>query len=64
MAIIILLSEGLFQPGYFMSSSFLHWQSSLAPPEFLDGHELDLILNYTTGDKGIERQLLLTERGR
>jgi len=46
------------------NTSFLHWQRSLAHPEIPDRNELDLILNYTTGDKGIERQLLLTEEGR
>jgi len=46
------------------NSSFLHWQRSLAHPEIPDRHELDLILNYTTGDEGIERQLLRAEKGR
>jgi hypothetical protein len=70
MAIILLLSEGLFQPMAQLAtvheenSSFLYWQRSLAHPEIPDRHELDLILNYTTGDEGIERQLLRAEKGR
>jgi hypothetical protein len=31
--------------------------------EFPGGHELNLILNYSTRDKGIERQLLCIEKG-
>jgi hypothetical protein len=33
-------------------------------PEFQGGHEHNLVLNYSTRDEGIERQLLFIEKGR
>jgi hypothetical protein len=70
MAIILLLSEGFFQPMALLAavheenSSFLHWQRSPVHPEFPAGHSQDCLFNYTTRDEGIEGQLILTEKGR
>jgi hypothetical protein len=47
MAILLLLSAGLFQPMAQLAvvhdenSSFLHWQRSLVHPEFPAGHSQD-----------------------